>query len=156
MDPAHDDSPRSTSTTGGHAADGDREVSAASYLDEIRPGRLEPRAMRRSRRMRVITALVVVVVSAGGAYAWFAQWRGHHVAEVELLETHCSGTPIPRPATTLRVEVTVNQGGLVRSHLGELWTIFWAEALGFWKWLVGFLFLAVIAVVRKRMAQHPG
>lgn len=76
-------------------------------------------------------------------------------ADVRLYKNDdCSGTPIPRPATTLRVEVTVNQGGLVRSHLGELWTIFWAEALGFWKWLVGFLFLAVIAVVRKRMAQH--
>ncbi|MBI3526023.1 MAG: hypothetical protein HY066_16135 [Betaproteobacteria bacterium] len=78
-------------------------------------------------------------------------------AEVALFDSaDCSGAPIPKATTTLRVEVSVDRGKLTSKYVGELWEVFWKKLLEFWGAAVALIFAALLFLLRKRLKQWFG
>ncbi len=68
----------------------------------------------------------------------------------------CSGTPVPKSATTLKVDVVVNKEGVAKNYLLQLWEILWDGILNFWTWLVATIFGLFIFLIRKRLKKWFG
>jgi len=78
-------------------------------------------------------------------------------ADVLLFEAaDCQGTPVPKSAATLKVEVVVNKQGVAVGYLLQLWDILWQGVLDFWKWLVAAVFALLIFLIRKRLKKWFG
>lgn len=68
----------------------------------------------------------------------------------------CQGSPVPKSAATLQVEVVVNKQGVASGYLLQLWDIFWKGVLDFWKWLVAAVFALLIFLIRKHLKKWFG
>ena len=78
-------------------------------------------------------------------------------AEVALFDSvDCSGAPIPKATTTLRVEVSVDRVKLTTKYAGELWEVFWKKLLEFWGAVVALIFAALLFLLRKKLKQWFG
>lgn len=65
----------------------------------------------------------------------------------------CSGSPIPKTAATLEVNVVVNTAEMIAEKADELGSIFWEKLLEFWGALVALIFAASLFLVRNRLKQ---
>jgi len=78
-------------------------------------------------------------------------------AEVALFDTaDCSGAPIPKATTTLRVEVSADRAKLTTKYVDELWQVFWEKLLEFWGVVVALIFAGLLFLLRKKLKQWFG
>jgi hypothetical protein len=68
----------------------------------------------------------------------------------------CSGSPIPKPAATLKVTVEVDQKEFVLDKAKELWNIFWKKLLEFWAALVVLIFGLILFLIRRKLMNWFG
>ena len=75
-------------------------------------------------------------------------------ADVALYDTSdCSGTPIPKGTTTLKVQVVVKRAG-------QFLDVFWQELLKFWGVIIALFFAVIVFLIRKQLKKwiakhHP-
>jgi hypothetical protein len=78
-------------------------------------------------------------------------------ADVALFESDdCSGAPIPKATTTLRVDVSVDRVKLTLKYLSELWDVFWKKLLQFWGEALALFFAALLFVFRNKLKKWMG
>lgn len=78
-------------------------------------------------------------------------------ATVALYETaDCSGPPVPKPVTSLKVNVVVNAGGVVTGYVMQLWEKLWSGFLDFWGWVVATFFALLMFLIRKKLKKWFG
>jgi hypothetical protein len=68
----------------------------------------------------------------------------------------CSGPPVPKTTTELKVQVKVNVVGWFQGRLTELWAIFWENALEFWASLLALIFATALFLVRGKLKKWFG
>lgn len=68
----------------------------------------------------------------------------------------CQGTPIPKSAATLQVEVAVNTAKVVKERSGELGQVAWEKFLEFWGAAVALILAAVLFLLRKTLKRWFG
>lgn len=78
-------------------------------------------------------------------------------ATVDLYDTpDCSGIPIPKPVTSLKVAVVVDAGEVIEGFGMQLWTTFWNGFLDFWGWIVTTFFALLMFLTRKKLKKIFG
>ena len=78
-------------------------------------------------------------------------------ADVALFDSNdCSGSPIPKATTTLRVDVSVDPMKVTVKYAKELWEIFWKKLLEFWGAAVALFFAALLFLFRKKLKKWFG
>ena len=78
-------------------------------------------------------------------------------ATVDLYDTpDCSGIPIPKPVTSLKVAVVVDAGEVIEGYGLQLWTTFWNGFLDFWGWIVTTFFALLMFLIRKKLKKIFG
>lgn len=78
-------------------------------------------------------------------------------ANVYLFESDdCSGTPIPKTASTLSVLVEVNRKDIVMEKLKELGSVLWEHFVDFWGMLLVILFGLVLFMIRGKLKKWFG
>ena len=71
-------------------------------------------------------------------------------ADVALYDTSdCSGTPIPKGTTTLKVQVVVKRAG-------QFLDVFWQELLKFWGVIIALFFAVIVFLIRKQLKKWIG
>jgi hypothetical protein len=78
-------------------------------------------------------------------------------ADVALFDSgDCSGAPIPKATTTLRVDVSVDRMKLTAKYMTELWDVFWKKLLEFWGGVLALFFAALLFLFRKKLKKWFG
>lgn len=78
-------------------------------------------------------------------------------ADVYLFDSDdCSGTPIPKAAATLRVEVVVDTFKVIQEHTKKLWEVFWEKLLDFWGAVIALFFAVLLFLIRGRLKKLFG
>ncbi len=78
-------------------------------------------------------------------------------ADVALYESSdCSGAPIPKATTTLKVDVSVDGVKLTLKYLTELWDVFWSKLLKFWGEALALFFAALLFLFRNKLKKWLG
>ncbi|MDF1818264.1 MAG: hypothetical protein P1U54_06470 [Immundisolibacteraceae bacterium] len=78
-------------------------------------------------------------------------------ANVFLFDSpNCSGAPIPKAASSLKVLVEVDQKEIFSGKANELWTILWEKLLDFWAALVAAFFGLVLFLIRGKLKNWFG
>jgi len=108
------------------------------------------------------TESICFIVDPSGSTAHFAitpRSTGTFKVGADVLlyaSNECTGTPVPKSATTLKVEVVVNKEGVAKNHLLQLWDVLWDGILNFWTWLVATIFGLFVFLIRKRLKKWFG
>lgn len=68
----------------------------------------------------------------------------------------CSGTPIPKTAATLKVQVEVDNRKVFIEKMRELWHVLWQKFVEFWGALLAVFFGLVLFLIRGRLKRWFG
>ncbi|MBR5257197.1 MAG: hypothetical protein IKV62_10545 [Bacteroidales bacterium] len=105
---------------------------------------------------------VVVPIDSGGSdviFTLYPKKDGEFMvgARIELFkDEECTGKGTPKSSDFVSVTVTVDNSKDVKSHLAELWKIFWDYFLKFWGAFVAVILGALIFVIRKYLKKKTG
>lgn len=78
-------------------------------------------------------------------------------ADIKLFSTDdCTGTPVPRSAKSLTVQVTVDNKHVFKSRLSQMGEVVWDKFFSFWGALVTLLFGAALFVIRRYVRNKTG
>lgn len=108
------------------------------------------------------TESICFIIDPSGSTAHFAispRSTGTFKVGADVLlyaSNECTGAPVPKSATTLKVEVVVNKEGVAKNHLLQLWDVLWKGILNFWTWLVATIFGLFVFLIRKRLKKWFG
>lgn len=68
----------------------------------------------------------------------------------------CSGAPIPKIASTLKVLVEVDPKNIFLEKTNELWNVFWGKFVEFWAAFVTILFGVLLFLIRGKLKKWFG
>jgi hypothetical protein len=68
----------------------------------------------------------------------------------------CTGTPVPKSATAISVQVSVNTIDVAKGGLLQLWKPLWSNFLTFWGTLVAIVFALILFLLRKKLYKWFG
>lgn len=78
-------------------------------------------------------------------------------ANIDLYRSvDCTGSPVPKTAAELRVNVEVDHLALVRARLMEVGQVSWEKVLEFWAALLGLVFALILFLLRQRLKAWFG
>ena len=78
-------------------------------------------------------------------------------ADVELYNSNnCSGTPVPKSAKSVTVNVSVDNNKIIEKSSSELISIAWKTLLDFWEKLLLLAFALLLFLIRKKLSKLFG
>ncbi len=78
-------------------------------------------------------------------------------ARIELYsDLDCSGTPIPKTASTLSVIVETDRINGFKEKLNKMLSIFWDKFLSFWGALLALIFALLLFLLRRKLKRWTG
>jgi hypothetical protein len=78
-------------------------------------------------------------------------------ANIELYNNaDCSGTPVPKTAATLTVNVKVDIKQVIVHKLKEMGVVFWDKFMSFWGALITLIFGALIFLIKRILKRKTG
>lgn len=78
-------------------------------------------------------------------------------ANVYLFDSiDCSGAPIPKTASTLKVLVEVDQKEIFSEKVNELWSVLWEKFVEFWAALAAVIFGVILFLIRGKLKKVVG
>lgn len=78
-------------------------------------------------------------------------------ANINLFDSpDCSGAPIPKTASTLKVLVKVNPKEIFIEKMNELWNVLWEKFVEFWAALVAIFFGVILFLFKGKLKKWFG
>jgi hypothetical protein len=78
-------------------------------------------------------------------------------ADVKLYETDdCSGSPVPKATTTLKVKVEVDKTASKEEIEKKFWDVFWEKLLDFWGGILTLFFALLLFLLRRHIKKWFG
>jgi hypothetical protein len=78
-------------------------------------------------------------------------------ADVYLYESDdCTGSPVPKATTSLRVEVKVDHIGVITVYIKKFAEVFWEKLLKFWGAVIALFFGLLLFLIRGKLKKRFG